>query len=413
MSELIKMKFSKLIRCIAAFGLIAVMGQGAAAQNLFAPVAQVNDSVVTEFEVQQRQRFLQLLNAPGSDRKSVVDGLIDDRLRSALMRQAGGELSPEEVRQGQTDFAARANLTAEEFITALGQSGVDEETFRDFVTISVLWRDYIRARYGNTVTISDAEIDRALGADGSGSGIRVLLSEIIIPAPPQNAARVAALADQISQTQSEAEFSSYARRYSATASRGNGGRMPWTPLEKLPPSLHPIILALAPGEVTAPLPIPNAIALFQLRGIEETGTPSRAYSEIDYAAYYIPGGRSEAGLAQAAKVRAKVDVCDDLYGIAKGQPAEVLDRGAKKPGEIPQDVAIELAKLDPGESSIALTRADGQTLVFLMLCNRTAEANAEVDRDSVIASIRQRKLQGYADQLLEQLRADAQISINE
>tara|TARA_R110002074_G_scaffold48047_7_gene123067 strand:+ start:5376 stop:6596 length:1221 start_codon:yes stop_codon:yes gene_type:complete len=405
------MKLSTLIRCFVTFGFLALLAHGAAAQNLYAPVAQVNDSVVTEFEVQQRQRFLQLLNAPGTDRKSVVEALIDNRLRDALLRSVGGELSPEDLRQGMTDFAARANLTADEFIEALGQSGISEETFRDFVGVSLLWRDYIRARYGNTVNISDAEIDRALGSGTSGSGIRVLLSEIIIPAPLQNAAKVAALADQISQSRSEAEFSGYARQYSATASRGNGGRMPWTPLEKLPPSLHAIILALSPGEVTAPLPIPNAVALFQLRGIEETGRPARAYSEIDYAAYYIPGGRSDAGMAQAAKVRANVDVCDDLYGIAEGQPAEVLDRGAKKPGEIPQDVAIELAKLDPGESSVALTRANGQTLVFLMLCKRTAEVNAEVDRESVIGSIRQRKLQGYAEQLLEQLRADARIAI--
>ena len=201
------------------------------------------------------------------------------------------------------------------------------------------------------------------------------------------------------------------RKYSATASRGAGGRLPWTPLSKLPPSLQPLLLALAPGEVTSPLPIPNAIALFQLRGIEETGKPAREYSEIDYAAYYISGGRTETGLTAAAKLRARVDVCDDLYGIAKGQPASVLDRGAKKPSEIPQDVAIELAKLDPGESSIALTRSNGQTLVFLMMCKRTAAVNAEVDRDSVIAAIRQRKLESYSKQLLEQLRADARITI--
>ena len=405
------MKFSTLIRCLATLSFLALFGQPADAQNLFAPVARVNDSVVTEFEVQQRQRFLQLLNAPGSDRKSTVDALIDDRLRASFLRNFGVSLTPEELSAGLTDFAGRANLTSDEFIKALGQAGVSEETFRDFVSVSIIWRNYIRARYGSTLNISNAEIERALGSGNSRSGIRVLLSEIIIPAPPQNAARVAALADQISQTTSETEFSSFARKYSATASRGRGGRMPWTPLEKLPVSLHALILALAPGEVTAPLPIPNAVALFQLRGIEETGKPAREYSEIDYAAYYIPGGRSEAGLAQAAKIRANVDVCDDLYGLAKGQPAEVLDRGPKKPSEIPQDVAIELAKLDPGESSTALTRANGQTLVFLMLCKRTALVNAEVDRDSVVATIRQRKLQSQADQLLEQLRADARITL--
>ncbi len=410
MSELTRTKFSLMIRCLAALAIVAVTGARAEAQNLYAPVARVNSQIVTEYEVQQRQRFLQLLNAPGSDRKGSLDALIDDRLRENEVARSGITLSEDALRAGMEEFASRANLSAEEFIEALGQSGVAPETFRDFVRVTLAWRDLIRGRYNNTVNISNAEIDRELGSARSGSGIRVLLSEIIIPAPPQNAARVAALADQISQTRSEAEFSSYARQYSATASRGAGGRLPWTPLENLPASLHAIILALAPGEVSAPLPIPNAVALFQLRGIEETGKPATDYSEIEYAAYYIAGGRSQEGLAQAAKVRGRVDVCDDLYGIAKGQPASVLDRGAKKPSEIPQDIAIELSKLDPGESSVALTRADGQTLVFLMLCKRTAAANAEANRDDVIAAIRQRKLQGYSDQLLEQLRADARIT---
>ncbi len=406
------MKISPLVRALG-FGICAVlMGQPAVAQNLFAPAAQVNDAVVTEFEVQQRQLFLRLLNAPGADRESALQGLIDDRLRIAEAERFDANLSAEGLSTSMSEFAARANLTSEEFIAALGQAGVSEETFRDFVSTTVLWRDLIRARFGPLVNITETEIDRALATSSAGaSGIRVLLSEIIIPAPPQNAARVAALADQISQSQNVGEFSSFARRYSATASRGRGGFLPWTPLEQLPASLHPLILALSIGEVTAPLPITNAVALFQLRGIEETGKPALKFSEIEYAAYYIPGGRSEAGLAAAAQVRAQVDRCDDLYGVAQGQPAEVLERGSKAPGDIPRDIAIELAKLDPGESSTALTRANGETLVFLMLCKRTAEANAEVDQEAVVNAIRQTKLQGYANQLLEQLRADARISL--
>ncbi len=409
MQKLTRMKPPSLIRSLAVMMLVTMTGQTAVAQNLFAPVVRVDDSVVTEYEVTQRQRFLQLLNAPGADRASSIDALVDDRLRAAEVARVGLTLSPASLTSGMEEFAARANLSSDEFIEALGQSGVDQETFRDFIKVTLAWRDLIRARYNSTVQISETEIDRELGTSSGGSGIRVLLSEIIIPAPPPNAAQVNALAEKISQTRSQAEFSNYARQYSATATRGAGGQMPWTPLENLPPSLHSIILALSPGEVTAPLPIPNAVALFQLRAIEETGSPKQEYSEIEYAAFYIAGGRSEAGLTQAAKLRARVDVCDDLYGVAKGQPATVLERGAKKPAEIPQDIAIELAKLDPGESSVALTRSDGQTLVFLMLCKRTAAGNSEVTREQVTSAIRQRKLQGYSDQLLEQLRANARI----
>ncbi len=408
MWEISKMNLNRLTRSIAVLGLGLMTAAPVSAQNLFAPVAKVNESVVTEFEVQQRQRFLEVLNAPGATREGALTSLIDERLRNEAVAEAGIELTPQGIEDSLAEFASRADLSTEEFTQALGQSGVSRETFRDFVVNSVGWRELVRARYASRVQITDAEINRALG-ETQGSGVRVLVSEIIIPAPPQQAARVNALAEQISQSKSTAEFSNYASRYSATASRGRGGRLPWQNLTDLPPSLQPLILNLAPGEVTDPLPIPNAVALFQLRDIEETSVTAPTYSEIEYAAYYIPGGRTEPALAQAAQIRGRIDTCDDLYGIAKGQPAEVLERVKKAPSDIPQDVAIELSKLDTGEVSTTLTRANGQTLMLLMMCGRTAAANASASREDVTNALRQERLTGYAEQLLEQLRADARI----
>ncbi len=223
MWEISKMNLNRLTRSIAVLGLGLMTAAPVSAQNLFAPVAKVNESVVTEFEVQQRQRFLEVLNAPGATREGALTSLIDERLRNEAVAEAGIELTPQGIEDSLAEFASRADLSTEEFTQALGQSGVSRETFRDFVVNSVGWRELVRARYASRVQITDAEINRALG-ETQGSGVRVLVSEIIIPAPPQQAARVNALAEQISQSKSTAEFSNYASRYSATASRGRGGR---------------------------------------------------------------------------------------------------------------------------------------------------------------------------------------------
>ncbi|UWR23837.1 peptidylprolyl isomerase [Sulfitobacter sp. S190] len=405
--------FKMISKPLAVLGLVAGLAGAApvAAQNLFAPVATVNGKPVTEYEVQQRARFLQLLRAPGSGRETVIEALIDERLRQEAFTDAGIDISEDGVRQALTEFAGRAGLELDEFLSVLNQNGVEVETMRDFVVNASLWRDLIRARYARRVQITEDEIDRALATQSTGSSnIRVLVSEIIIPAPPPRAAQVNEIATNISQMRTVDAFSAAARQYSATATRGAGGRLPWQALSDLPPVLQPLILALSPGEVTQPLQIPNAVALFQLRDIEETGAPQQTYSAIEYAAYYMQGGRSEQTLQQAANLRAQVDVCDDLYAFAKGQPEGVLDREVKAPAELPDDFAIELSKLDEGEVSTALTRSDGQALVFLMLCGRTAEQNADVSREDVAANIRQRRLSGFADSLLAELRADARIS---
>ncbi|WP_299785593.1 peptidylprolyl isomerase [uncultured Marivita sp.] len=399
------------IRKLSALALGVTLALGpvtAEAQNLFAPVIKINDSVVTAYELDQRARMLTVLRAPGNAQELAREQLIDDRLRIQAAEAAGIVPSEEEVLDGMTEFAGRANLSREEFIQALEGNGVSAQTFRDFVRAGLSWRLLVQARFAGRVNLSEAEVDRALGASG-GSSVRVLLSEIIMPAPPPQADAVRARAERISQITSEAEFSAQARQFSATATRGAGGRLPWQNLDDLPPVLRPLVLALAPGEVTDPIPIPNAIALFQLRDIEEAGYTAPTYSAIEYAAYYMPGGRSDATLAQARVLASKVDRCDDLYAVAQGQPAEVLERQALPPSDIPTDIAFELSKLDPGEVSTALTRSNGQTLVFLMLCGRTAEMNEDVDRDQFALGLRNQRLNSLAESYLSQLRADARI----
>ncbi|MEP6067012.1 MAG: peptidylprolyl isomerase [Paracoccaceae bacterium] len=397
---------------IAACLAFAIGGTTTDAQNAFASVARVNESVITEFEVDQRIRFLQVLNAPGATPDGALDALIDDRLRIQEASSLGLELSEEGLEAGLSDFAGRANLSTDEFITALEGAGIARETFRDFVAAQLTWRDLIRARFGNRVQVSESDIDRAVEAtSNSASGIRVLLSELIMPAPPNQVEQVRARAEEIAQAETEEEFSAYARQFSATASRQAGGRLNWVELSTLPPALRPLILGLAPGEVTTPLNIPNAIALFQLRGIEETGRPQREYAAVEYAAYYIEGGRSQAAQTRANAIKDSVDVCDDLYGIAKGQPEQVLERGSLSPEEIPQDIAIELAKLDAGEVSTNIVRADGNTLVFLMLCGRTPAQEEEINRESVRAELQQQRFGGFARAYLEDIRSDSVIEV--
>ncbi|SNR42054.1 peptidylprolyl isomerase [Puniceibacterium sediminis] len=411
------LEFTRLIRALTVAmplllgtaGLTAT-ATTAQAQGLFAPAIQVNEKVITVYELEQRERMLQVLNAPGDPRKLAREQLIEDRLRIQASQDVGIRPTEEEVLGGMDEFAARANLSRAEFVQALAGAGVSEQTFRDFVLAGMSWRQLVQARFAGQSSVTDSEVDRALSSGGTGtSSVRVLLSEIIIPAPPEEADAVRAQADRIAQLTSESAFSAEARKYSATASRDAGGRLPWQNITDLPPVLRPLVMALSPGQVTAPIPIPNAVALFQMRAIEETGFTSPEVAAIEYAAYYMPGGRSAETLARARVLASKVDRCDDLYGVAKGQPESVLDRGSLPPSEIPTDIAMELSKLDPGEVSTALTRSDGQTLVFLMLCGRTNSISEDASREDLVLGLRNRRLSGLADGYLAQLRADARI----
>lgn len=403
------MRVFPLIGAILALG--ATLGSPALAQNAFQPVIIVNDSTITGFELDQRRKLLEVFRTPGDLDKAARDGLIDDRLKEAEMSRSGLVLSEESLLLAMDDFASRANLTLEQFTQVLGANGIAPDTLRDFVKVGVSWRDFIRGRFNRNVVVTDTDVAQALAQAGAGgSQIEVLLSEIIIAAPPPQAAAAMATAQRISQLTSTAAFEAQARQVSALPSRTSGGRLGWLPLSNYPPQLHSLILSLSPGQVTAPLPIPNGVALFQLRAVREVPSPKIAPTSIDYATFYVAGGRSETGIRAAQTLADSVDTCDDLYGEARGLPATVLDRKSVAPAEIPQDVALELARLDAGEVSYNLTTADGKTLMFLMLCGRENPAAEGADPEAVRLQLRSQRLAGFADALLEDLRAAATIT---
>ncbi|MBD0866408.1 MAG: peptidylprolyl isomerase [Rhodobacteraceae bacterium] len=380
-----------------------------AAQGLFSPALRVNDDVITNYELQQRARFLRLLNAPGDPGEAARTALIEDRLKKQEVSQFGIQPSPDDIAAGMEEFAQRGNMSREEFINTLEENGVSPQTFRDFTEAGLAWRDYVRGRFLGQARPSEDEIDQVIGRGGSAGGLRVLLSEIIIPVTPQTANQVAAEAQRISGLTGFATFSTEAERYSAAPSRERGGRLDWLTLNSLPPGIQSILLELAPGEITAPIGLDGAVALFQLRDIAESPTVPPRYSTIEYAAYYLPGGRTTESLAAARALVGRIDVCDDLYGVARGQPPEVLDRERLPPSEIPQDFAAELAKLDDNEVSTDLTRNNGQTLVFLMLCGRTQELGGDASRADIANALTQQRLNTLAETYLQQLRANAVI----
>ena len=148
----------------------------------------------------------------------------------------------------------------------------------------------------------------------------------------------------------------------------------------------------------------------QMRGLREVNQVAPEPAAIEYAAFYIAGGLTDRALREAQSIDNRVDTCDDLYSVAQGLPEDRLQRDVLPPADIPTDVAMILATLDTGETNYSLTRANGETLLFLMMCGRTPVLGEGVDRETVRNQLRSQRLATYADALLADLRAAATIS---
>lgn len=401
------MRFSVLKRqaAAAAFGLalaVPVLVAPVLAQDLFAPRLYINDRAITEYEVSQRALFLRVLRAPGNPEDEALKALIEDRLRQTEAERLGIKLTEKELTDGLAEFAARANLSTEQFVGELAKAGIAAETFRDFVSAGLLWRQVVRAKFLGQVPISEADVDKALAASARPKALQVLASELVIPAPEGQEEAVMAQAQELSDSLSgEAAFAAAARRLSAAPTAGAGGRLDWLPLSNLPAAIGQKILALDAGEVSDPISVPGAVVLFLLRDVAEDTTAEPISVSVEWVELLVPDDAAE-----IARIQAAADDCAMLQAEAGGQADRVTLTKAGM-GEVPGDVALELAKLDLNETSVALTR--GGLRRMLMLCGREAVLEPAPTRDQVREQVINQKLEGLAEGYMEELRSAAII----
>lgn len=395
------------LRLLGLLAVFALMWSGGPllAQSRFSPVVEVGDTVITRYQLDQRTRFLSLLGAPGDPRDLAREQLINEAVQVAAAKSAEIAPSGEEVQAGLEEFAGRANLTAEEFVTALGQNGVGTETFRDFIAAGVAWRSYVRARFGDTARsdIPESLVRRTLAQTGTEGGLRVLVSEIILPAnTPETDAASRARAATISALGSQEAFAAAARELSVAPSSALGGKSNWVAIDSLPPEVQGVIGALSPGQISRPVELENAIGIFLLRDVERVAAGTPETLSVDYALFITDGDRSA-----AEAIAGKIDVCNDLYAVAKGLPEDRLIRDTQTIGNLPADVRDAIGGLDENEVSTALTRSGRGTV--LMLCSRQASLVSTVDLDIIGNRLLNTRLGTMAADHLADLRANTTV----
>ncbi|MCB1356322.1 MAG: SurA N-terminal domain-containing protein [Maritimibacter sp.] len=397
------------ISLAAAFATLTLALPAAplAAQD-YTPAATVDGEVITVFELNQRQRFLTLLRAPGDVRALAFDQLVNERLQMREAEKAEIAATEEEILAGIDEFAARGNLTGEQFLQLLAQGGIAAQSFRDFVGAGVTWRKFVQAKFAPLVSISKTEIGIAMGEAEPEAGLRVLLTEIALPAGDPATRRASEKRAQRLVGLEEDDFRDAAKRFSIARTRNNAGEMDWVDVTALPPAIGAAVRGLKPGQTTRALPVEDNIRIYYMRDREEVkgGTPATV---VDYAALLLAGGRTDANLAAAEKIRADVTQCDDLYPYGRGLPPEQLIREEIREAAVPAPFGPELALLDPGEISTRVTT--GGALAVLMLCSRGNELPRSTTEDMVATRLKSTRAGAMAQAFLDELKANAKIEI--
>ena len=389
--------FGLIFLCLYAFS-----ESKAQANFLLAAKIQVNNSVITQFELDQRAKFLGALKFTGNHSELAQTQLIEERLKQSEAQKLNISASDFEIEDALKRFASRANLTVKEFSKELKRLEIYPDTFRSYVETEVIWQKLVNKKFGAQSSVSNLQLQRAKSISKFEDTIQVLLTEIIIPFSKDDRSENENLANLLKQIKSTEEFSNAAQKYSKAPTATVGGRVKWQNFDRLPGIIKPLILGLSPGQVTEPIMLTKAIALFQLRDIREIKTDRTQLELLDFI-------KVKSDLKYLSFVQDNFHNCSDLEAIIGGQTEVTLTRKKLLSDEIPNTLVPVLDNLDQNESEIIV--ADGQSQLVIM-CERNNQLNSTaqtLEQDKNV--LQTNRLKHLARSFLETLKDNARIVI--
>jgi peptidyl-prolyl cis-trans isomerase SurA len=143
---------------IAAACLIAACAAApcpAAAQQV---VLIVNGDIITDYDIDQRMKFMALSNHKQPSRIEVIEDLIDEKLKVQVSRRYKVEISEKDVDQNYAEMGKRLHLTSEQLTQAFAQSGVDSATLKARIRADTAWQYLIRGKFQSSLQISEKSV---------------------------------------------------------------------------------------------------------------------------------------------------------------------------------------------------------------------------------------------------------------
>ena len=392
------MKFKPMV---PIFIVMIVFANLSNAKDTFAPMIQVDDMIITQYEINQRALFFELLKFPGNHKKEAKKTLIDDRLKFKAARQFDVEANPAALNFELEMFAKRANLSVDQFAKRLKKAGVDRITWENYMQIPILWFETVNRKFASKISssMSNSNVENQ---SSSGSEIQVLLTEIIIPVQLGFEEEARQKIEDLRKIRSLEKFSEAAFSSSVAPTREVGGKVKWQNLSKLPSVVRPLIAGLSIGEVSEPLPISGGLAIFQLRDLRESNKKLRS-KFVDYAEFTFKKNKKTNNL-----IISKVMICDDLYSFLNNTKEAKLKRNNVIESSLSKKLKNTLSELDKNE--FIFHGNDDSITEVIMVCGRSEKENLSTGDISKISRINANKrLLSLANSYLDNLRQEARI----
>jgi hypothetical protein len=157
------MHFIKIIIVISLF--LSPFTSLAQSTNTFNVAVEVNDQIITNYEISQRIIMLETFGAKSVSKKEVINSLINERLFTYSAIELEALPNDSEIDKGLDDFAKRGNLNKKDLLAYLDSRNVSQETLIAYITAGLTQRKVIQKKFVNNIIISQSDVESAIDTE--------------------------------------------------------------------------------------------------------------------------------------------------------------------------------------------------------------------------------------------------------
>jgi len=156
----------KLIKIILALSLLSLpFAASSQSDDAFEIVVEVNDQIITNFEINQRIGMLNAFGTKNISAAEVIDTLINERLFSNSAVELEVSPSQLEIENELVNFSKRGNLSVDELFSYLKSKNISKLTLKAYINAALTQQNVIQRKFINKVFISQNDINSIINSD--------------------------------------------------------------------------------------------------------------------------------------------------------------------------------------------------------------------------------------------------------
>ena len=276
-------KYTETKSCIALIVLLLIP-ISAFCKSDFRVAYQVDDQIISNYDINQARKLRNLLNNSNLERTEVEKIVINEKIKEIYANRLKISASDAELNAQLNNFLKSNKMNIRELKSLMRTKGIDIETFYNFVKSNIRWQKVLDNRFGYKINNLPMQDTIPVAPTPKRIEKEYEFSEIFISYEQWDPKNAKLIANRLEiELKAGADFEKAVERFSSAASKIKKGKVGPIKKSRLPKQFRDILDGLNKNEISRPLEINGGLVLLRLNKTRSYKTMKTPKLSVTYS----------------------------------------------------------------------------------------------------------------------------------